>query len=160
MSGASRKPPGTRRSIPGPRSGRAAGPGCSGGDVPGFAPGSPPPCAAVTALSPQLRRRPRPCCGTEGATPPRPHPRTDCTAPPSPPAGGSPRHRPPGPRQGHHRHRRPCGTGTGTPSPPSEHSWVSGTPARSPRGAELCAFGQAAPEPPSLTCPFSPFLHR
>lgn len=60
--------------------------------------------------------------------PPRPHPPTDCTAPPSPPAGGSPRRRPPGPRPGRRRHRRPCGMGTGTPSPPSEHSWMTLNP--------------------------------
>lgn len=125
----------------------------------GMSPGLPRECrVALTPLFPQLRRRPRRCCGTEGATPPRPHPPTDCMAPPSPPAGGSPRHPPPGPRPGRRRHRRPCGTGTGTPSPPSEHSWVSGNPAWIPLGAEPCGFGQTPPEPPSLTCPFSHFF--
>ncbi|NWY20463.1 WIPF2 protein, partial [Aphelocoma coerulescens] len=33
-----------------------------------------------------------------------------------------------------------------------------GTPAWIPLGAEPCGFGQAPPEPPSLTCPFSRFF--
>lgn len=110
---------------------------------------------ALTQLSLQRRRLLRRCCETGGATPLRLPLPTDCTAPPSPRAGGSHRHRQPGHRPGRRRHLRRCGTGTGTPSPPSERSWVSLRPQQVLISLE--GWSWSSPRAPSLTCPFSLF---
>ncbi|CAM9839683.1 unnamed protein product, partial [Bubo scandiacus] len=70
----------------------------------------------------------RRCCEMGGVTPPHLRPPTDCTAPPSPPAEGNRRRHPRGRRLGHRRHLRRCETGTGTPSPPLERSWMTLNP--------------------------------
>lgn len=152
MSGMSRKSLlGARRSIPGPAA-LAAGavwlrswPGklprrMSLALLPegGFALGMP--CLGrlrwavplLTQLSLQPHRPLHRYCEMGGVMPPHLRPPTDCTAPPSPRAEGSRHHRPRGRRPGRRRHLRRCGMGTGTPSPPSERSWVSGAP-----GADL-----------------------
>lgn len=108
----------------------------------------------LTQLFLQPHRPLHRCCETGGVTPPHLRPLTDCTAPPSPRAEGSRRHRPRGRRPGRHRHLRRCGTGTGTPSPPSEHSWVSGARVVGlcPQGGGLelepFGFSRARAEPP------------
>lgn len=110
-------------------------------------------CRFLTQLSLQPHHRLRRCCEMGGVTPPHLHPPTDCTALLSPQAEGSRRRHPRGRRPGHHRPHRRCGTGTGTPSPPSERSWVSGAPGAGLRlllswgglELELVGFGCARP---------------
>lgn len=129
--------------------------------------------AAVLNQLPLLPLQPlrplRRCCETEGVTPPRPHPLTDCTPLPSPPAEGSHRHHPPGRRLGRPHPRRQCATGTETPSPLSEHSWVSGALGANPccwegagagrgflmqsQSLQLCSSRAAHPALPLLPVP-------
>lgn len=157
MSGASRKSPGTRRSIPGPRSGTAAGLERSGGR-PWVCPGN----AALGAdpAVPAAPPPPPPMLRNGGRDAPPPPPPYRLHGPAEPPSRGKP---PPPPT------RTPAGPPPPPPPVRNGHRDSISTvraflgewdPARIPLRAEPCGCGQAPPEPLSLTCPFLPFLHR